>query len=198
MGGIQETEKGRELAEKLVFCAHEMEREGLIIGSVGNISGRIDEKTIMISSHSSYLGRLKKDELVAVNLLGEKVDETGFEPSSELWMHIEIYRAREDVNCVIHTHSPYASAYAVLKRELKPVNPESMYKLGHIPIVPYFPSGTREFARAVATAFKPGVKAVLLERHGVVTVGENPLEALNYAELVEEIARINYLVDTLK
>lgn len=186
-----------ETLEKLVFCAHELEREGLITGSVGNISARVDEKTILISSHSSYLGRIKPEEFVHVNLLGEKVGSTEYEPSSELWMHIDIYSKRDDVNAIVHTHSPYASAYAVLKRPLKAVNPESMYKLGEIPIISYFPSGTKEFGRAVADSMKPGIKIALLEKHGVVAVGSDPLEALNYAELVEEIARINYLVDTL-
>lgn len=196
MSGREAREKS-EVLKELVFCAHEMEREGLIIGSVGNISARIDEKTFLISSHSSYLGRIREEEFVLVNLLGEKLDDSPYEPSSEIWMHIEIYRERPDVWAVVHTHSPYASAYAYLKRPLKPVNPESTYKLGEIPIVPYFPSGTREFARAVAGFFKPAVKIALLERHGVVSVGATVQEALNYAELLEEIARINYLVDTL-
>lgn len=185
------------ILKDLVFCSHEMEREGLVTGSVGNISARVDRNTFYISSHSSYLGRIKEEEFVLVNFEGEKISDSPYEPSSELWMHVEIYRQREDVGAVVHTHSPYASTYAVLKRQLKPVNPESMYKLGEISIVPYFPSGTREFARAVASAFKKGIKVALLERHGVVTVGANVYEALNYAELVEEIARINYLVDTL-
>ncbi|MCX7831354.1 MAG: class II aldolase/adducin family protein [Actinobacteria bacterium] len=190
-------DKERQILEDLVFCAHEMEREGLIIGSVGNISARIDEKTFYISSHSSYLGRVTETEFVKVNLLGEKIEESNLDPSSELWMHVEIYRARPDIGAIVHTHSPYASAYAVLKRPLKPVNPESTYKLGEMPIVSYFPSGTREFARAVANSLKPNINVALLERHGVVTVGKTVHEALNYAELVEEIARINYLVDTL-
>jgi L-fuculose-phosphate aldolase len=185
------------LLKDLVFCAREVEREGLVIGSVGNISARLNENTFYISSHSSYLGRITEEEFVKVNLLGEKLSDSPYEPSSELWMHIEIYRNRDDAGAIVHTHSPYASTYAVLKRQLKPVNPESMYKLGEIPIVPYFPSGTKEFARAVASVFKKGIKVALLERHGVVTVGETVYEALNYAELVEEIARINYLVDTL-
>lgn len=187
----------RKVLEDLVFCAHEMEREGLIIGSVGNISARIDENTFYISSHSSYLGRITENEFVKVNLLGEKIDESNFEPSSELWMHVEIYRTRPDIGAIVHTHSPYASAYAFLKRPLKPVNPESTYKLGEMPIVSYFPSGTREFAKAVANSLKPKINVALLERHGVVATGKTVYEALNYAELIEEIARINYLVDTL-
>lgn len=185
------------ILKDLVFCSHEMEREGLVIGSVGNISARVDENAFYISSHSSYLGRIREEEFVLVNLLGEVVKPSDYQPSSELWMHVEIYRQRDDVGAVVHTHSPYASAYAFLKRPLKPVNPESTYKLGEMPIVPYFPSGTKEFARAVASALKPGIKVALLERHGIVTVGRDVYEALNYAELVEEIARINYLVDTL-
>lgn len=190
--------KIKQLLDELVEVSLEMKEKGLISGSVGNVSARVDERRILISSHSSFLGRINPGEFVLVGLDGQKLSDTELEPSSELKMHLQIYLRRDDVNAIVHTHSPYASAYAYLKRRLKAVNPETMFKLGEIPIIPYFPSGTKEFAQAVGAQFRVPVKVALLEKHGVVAVGKNPMEALNLAEMVEESARINYLVDTLQ
>lgn len=190
--------KVKELLNELVEVSHEMEKKGLVSGSVGNVSARVDDNRILISSHSSFLGRIIPEEFVMVKLDGEKLGDTDLEPSSEIKMHLQIYLRRDDINAIVHTHSPYASAYAFLKRKLKAVNPETMFKLGEIPIVSYFPSGTKEFAQAVGAQFRVPVKVALLEKHGVVAAGKTPREALNLAEMVEESARINYLVDTLQ
>lgn len=188
----------RSLTEELVIVAHEMERKGLVIGSVGNLSSRFDEEAMLVSSRSSFLGEINTHEFVLVDFAGEKLDDSRLDPSSEWRMHAEIYRKRPDVGAVVHTHSPYASAYAFLRRKLRPVNPESQYVLGEVPIVPFFPSGTQEFATAVGAALAGGSGVALLERHGVVAVGKRARDALNLAEMLEEAARINYLVDTLE
>jgi L-fuculose-phosphate aldolase len=195
---VERKEKMRSLAEELVIVAHEMEKKGLVIGSVGNLSSRFDDEFMLISSRSSFLGTITTLEFVLVDFEGNKVEPSSLEPSSEWRMHAEIYRRRSDVNAVIHTHSPYASAYAFLKRKLRAVNPESQYVLGEIPIVPYFPSGTQEFATAVGAAIADGPLVAMLERHGTVAVGKRARDTLNLAEMLEETARINYLVDTLE
>lgn len=192
------SEEIERITAELVQVGHEMGRKGMIVGSVGNISARIDRDRILISSRSSFLGRLKEDELILINTSGEKLVDTPLEPSSELLTHLEIYRRRQDVGAIVHTHSPYASAYAFLKKPLKPVNPESQYVLGKIPVVPFFPSGTKELALAVASKLVAPIKVVLLERHGVISVGESAYEALNLAEMLEETAKINYLIDMLQ
>lgn len=190
-------EKIASLKEELIAVSHEMAEKGLVVGSVGNISAMVDEETFLISSTSSFLGRISRQEFVEVNLKGEKVEESSLEPSSELFMHMELYKKRDDIRSIVHTHSPYASAYAFLKRPLKTVNPESQFKLGEIAIISYMPSGTKEFAKAVANGLVAPKKAALLERHGVVATGKRARDALNIAEMIEETARINYLVDTL-
>lgn len=195
---VERKEKMRSLAEELVIVAHEMEEKDLVIGSVGNLSSRFDDELMLISSRSSFLGTITILEFVLVDFGGNKIEPSNLEPSSEWRMHAEIYRRRPDVNAVIHTHSPYASAYAFLKRKLRAVNPESQYVLGEIPIVPYFPSGTQEFATAVGAAIADGALVAMLERHGTVAVGKRARDALNLAEMLEETARINYLVDTLE
>lgn len=186
------------IADELIQVGQEMERKGMIIGSVGNISARISRDTILISSRSSFLGRLVREELILINTTGEKLIESSLEPSSELFTHLEIYHRRQDIGAIVHTHSPYASAYAFLKRPLRAVNPESQYVLGKIPVVPFFPSGTKELALAVASKLVSPIRVVLMERHGVISVAESAVQALNLAEMLEETARINFLIDMLE
>ncbi|MDI6821501.1 MAG: class II aldolase/adducin family protein [Actinomycetota bacterium] len=182
--------------EEIIQAAKEVYEKGLVIGRVGNISCRVDEGRILISSTGACLGKLSERDLVVLDSEGEKL-EGEEEPSTEKWVHIEIYKARPDVNAIVHTHSPYASALAYLKKSLRPVNPEGEYILGRVPVVPPFVYGTRELAEAVRDHLRLG-KAALLEMHGVVTVGEDLNEAVNIAELVEEVARINYLIEMLE
>ncbi len=185
-----------EIIKEFIEVAHEVFRKGLVTGSVGNISTRLNGERILISSSHSFLGHLTQNDLVIVNLDGEKI-EGSKEPSLEKLIHLEIYKGREDVKAIIHTHSPYASVYGFLGKELMQVNPESEYLLGKVPLVPPFISGSRELAESVR-AHLGNFRAVLLEKHGVIAVGGSLYEALNIAELVEEVAKINYLVDTLK
>ncbi len=184
------------LYAQLIDAGKEMEEGGLIVGSIGNISVRAPDGTIAISSRSSYLGRLTPGDIVLLNADGS-IKEGSAEPSSEHRMHVEVYTTRQDVHAVVHTHSPHASAYAFLRRPFHPVNPEAQYVLGTVPIVPFVPSGTQALAMAVAQEFGKGVSVVLMERHGVVTVGPDISRALNLAEMVEEVARITYLIDSI-
>lgn len=186
------------ILKELKVAAHEMDKKGLVVGSAGNLSVRVDELSILISARSSFLGKISSREFILIDFEGKVLNKSKFEPSSECRMHIEIYRKRKDVRAIVHTHSPYASAYAFLKRELRTVNPESQYILGKIPIVPYFQSGSKELAEAVAEKMKFPIVAALLESHGAVSVGKSIEEALNIAEMLEGTARINYLIDSIE
>jgi len=156
---------------------------------------RLDNDNILISATRAPLGRLENEDLVEINIDGRLILGAK-EPSSEKRMHLEICKARDDVGAVVHTHSPYASAYAFLNKQLRSINYESDLVLADLPILAYVQPGTQEFASAV----KEGLgdkSAALLQRHGVVAVGRDLDEALAVAELVEEVARVNYLIDTL-
>jgi ribulose-5-phosphate 4-epimerase/fuculose-1-phosphate aldolase len=110
---------------------------------------------------------------------------------------VALYNARDDIGAIVHTHSAYASAFGYLRKQMAPVNPESEYVLGNVPIVPPCMYGTEELADSVQSRLADG-KVALLCGHGVVAVGADLKEAVYVAELVEEIAKINYLVATLK
>ncbi len=169
--------------------------KGLVVGTSGNISYRFDKNNVLITTTGACLGNLTEKDLVVVNLKG-KVVKGSRNASSEMQMHLEIYKAYHNVKVVIHTHSPYASAFAYLARPLKTVNPESEMLLGKVAVSPYHPHGSVELAKDVCKTIK-GQSAVLMEKHGVIVVSKNVARAVELAELVEETAKINYLVEML-
>lgn len=179
--------------EDLIRIARFIYEKGFATAQAGNVSCRLRGDRVLIKATGASLGFLTDEDLVVLDMDGSKV-EGEKEPSSEWRMHLAIYKARPDIGAVVHTHSVYASVLAYLKRHIKPVNPESHYILGDIPRVPYFKFGTEELAQAVTERLGRS-KAVLLERHGVVTLGEDLEGAYFIAELVEEVSKITYLVD---
>jgi len=181
---------------ELVQAAKKIYSKGLVHSNIGNISCRVGEK-VLISALGAPLDSLDQEGNVAVTDLNGNLLEGEKEPSSEKLMHLSLYNARDDIGAVIHTHSAYASAFGYLKKGIYPVNPESVYLLRKVPIVPPFMYGTQELADSVQKHLKEG-KAALLSGHGIITVGEDLKEAVHIAELIEETAKINYLVATLK
>ena len=181
---------------ELIRVAKKVYSKGLVHANIGNISCRVGDK-VLISVLGVPLDNLDQDGNVVVIDLKGNLLEGKAEPSSEKLMHLKLYNTRDDVEAVIHTHSSYASAFGYLRKGIQPVNPESEYLLRKVPIVPPFMYGTQELADSVAKHLKDN-RAALLAGHGVITVGKDLEEALYIAELVEETAKINYFVSTLK
>ncbi len=193
-------EQRRELAE----ATREMYRRGLVGAYSGNTSLRLtgagDEGLLLVTpTHHPYY-RLQPEELVVVNLDGEPVDSEslngkpassgGMRPSSETRLHLEIYRRRADVRAVAHTHSIYASAAAVVGRDIPPLIDEMLLTIGGpVKVSAYAFPGTQELAEAAYAALGDR-NAALLRNHGVVGVGPDIWEALEVCDLVERLAQI--------
>ena len=183
-------EQRRELAE----ATREMYRRGLVGAYSGNTSLRLtgagDEGLLLVTpTHHPYY-RLQPEELVVVNLDGEPVSPGGMRPSSETRLHLEIYRRRADVRAVAHTHSIYASAAAVVGRDIPPLIDEMLLTIGGpVKVSAYAFPGTQELAEAAYAALGDR-NAALLRNHGVVGVGPDIWEALEVCDLVERLAQI--------
>ncbi|MDI6892228.1 MAG: class II aldolase/adducin family protein [Actinomycetota bacterium] len=188
--------QARDFRSDMVEIGRHLYDRKLVVSVAGNISCRLRGDRILITATGVCLGKMKGEDLAIVDLDGNLLEGVK-EPSSEVRMHLAVYEARPDVEGIVHTHSIYASALAYMKIHLKPVNPESQYILGDIPIVPYFKFGTEELAQAVRERLG-NFRGVLLEQHGVLAVGENPWGATYTAELIEEVAKISYLVELLE
>ena len=178
----------------LTEATREMYRRGLVGAYSGNTSLRLtgsgDDSLLLVTpTHHPYY-RLQPDELVVVNLDGEPVSPAPMPPSSETRLHLEIYRQRDDVHAVAHTHSIYASVAAVIGRDIPPLIDEMLMTIGGpIKVSKYAFPGTQELAEQAYAALGDR-NAALLRNHGAVGVGPDIWEALEVCDLVERLAQI--------
>jgi L-fuculose-phosphate aldolase len=179
-----------EFKRKVAETARDMFEAGLVTSTWGNVSARVLEpKFIVITPSGLCKGLLNSSDMVTMDLDGKIVDGIR-KPSSETPMHLAIYRKRPDVNAIIHTHSPFATSFAVARVEIPVVEEELAAVVGgSVRVARYAVFGTEKLGRNVCEAL--GDKnAVLLQNHGVVTVGHTLKEAYRVAVVVENAAKI--------
>jgi L-fuculose-phosphate aldolase len=152
----------------------------------GNVSARWG-RNLLITPSGVNKGFLREEEIITVDLMGQRLFGIG-EPTTELLLHLEVYRIRPEVEAVIHAHPPIATAFTIAGLSLADgILPEVVLSLGAIPTAPYATSGTPEMAAAVRDLL-PCYDAILLEQHGALTMGKNLWEAYNRMEKVEHAA----------
>lgn len=175
------------LYRELCNVGRKVYQQGFVAANDGNISARIDRESFLITPTCVSKGELEPEKLVTVH---RNRFEGVMKPSSEYKMHRSIYEVRADVRAIIHVHSPYATAFAMLGQGMEEMLfPEVIVTLGKIPLVPYRTPSTQAFADIVAEYAK-GADALLLERHGVVTVGSDLWDAYYKLERVEHVFKI--------
>lgn len=163
----------------------------------GNISARLPHShRILITPSGLAKAELNKREICAINLDG-KVIRGMLKPTTETPTHLAIYRRRPNVNAIIHTHPTYATAFAIAKRKIPVVTIEMAGLVGSdVPVVGFVIPGTRELGREVVRTLGDGM-AVLLQNHGLITVGSTLNEALATTMAVEENAKLAFLAETI-
>jgi L-ribulose-5-phosphate 4-epimerase len=182
----------REKKEVLTTARRTVEK-GLVTGTAGNVSVRLNtarSRSLLVITPSSYdYNSLAPDDIQILDFNTKKV-EGDLPPSVETALHIGIYRARKDVNAIIHTHSVYATAAAVAGLTIPPILDEQVaYLGGEIKCAVYAPSGTPELAESAVVALG-NRNAVLLANHGAVGTGKDITDAFHAVELVEKVAQI--------
>jgi L-fuculose-phosphate aldolase len=182
----------RDISEKIVKASKELYEHGLVRGTSGNISARIPgTDTFLIKPSGGYMKLLKPEELVLVDVEGNKIRGES-NVSMETPIHAAIYRARKDVQAVVHTHAPTATAFGIARKEILPLQIEMFMLLPRgVPIVPFELPGSKALAEAVRKKIMD-YDAVVLENHGIVTVGSTIEAACNLNEMVEEAAKIQF------
>lgn len=175
---------------EIIAAGQALLERGLVAGTWGNISARVPGTgRVAVTPSGRDYRTLKPADIVVVNPDGT-VAEGELKPSSELPLHLAVYRRRPDLAAVIHTHSVFASACAVARKALPPVI-EDLIQLagGSIEVADYALPGTAELADNAVRALGDR-QAVLLANHGVVGCGADLAEALLACELVEKGAQI--------
>ena len=169
---------------------------GLVASTDGNMSVRLGPDRILTTPTCMSKGMMTPEDMVITDLTGQRVSGTR-KPSSELPMHLLIYRLRPDVNAVCHAHPPTATGYAAAGIALdKPILCELVIGLGCIPVARYGTPGTSELAAAIEP-FVRGHDAILMANHGVVTCGPDLLTAFQRMESTEHFARVALVTQLL-
>lgn len=185
------------LKKELLEVAVSAQRLGLCKHKSGNFSVRIPETNkIYVTPSAIDREELTEDELCILDLDGNVIyAKEGVKPSSETMMHLEIYKEREDVKAIVHTHSKMATAFAVLAKPIPGVVFEAStfgLKEGYIPVAKYARPGTVELSKSVIEPVRIA-DMMLLEKHGAVAVGVDIKDAFLKAQYIEEIAEIYYM-----
>jgi L-fuculose-phosphate aldolase len=166
-----------------------------VVSSDGNVSIRLDENTVLATPTMTCKGRMTEDSLALTDMDGKPL--TDKRASSELAMHLLIYRERPDIKAVCHAHPPHGTAFAVAGLAIdKPILSEVILTLGCVPLTDYGTPSTNELTEAM----KPFVKhhnALLMANHGAVAYGENLWQAFDRLETLEHTAKIAILSKAL-
>lgn len=186
-----------EAKEQIVLYSKRLYATGMVSVFEGNISMRIGD-TYIITPTQTDKSILTPDMLVEFTENGEILNTgCGKRPSSEWKMHIHAYNVRNDVNAIIHCHSPYATSYAMAGREIEPkALTEAIAVFRKIPLIPYGRPGTDDIASGF-DAILPEYDAALLEAHGVIIVDKELSGAYAKAEAVEKIAKMEFITSLL-
>ncbi|MEM4101385.1 MAG: class II aldolase/adducin family protein [Desulfurococcaceae archaeon] len=182
-----------ELKVKIVEVMKFLEEKGLNYGKSGNASVLVRSKGhVVITPSGLDKSKLKPEDVVVTDLEGRVIE--GFHrPSSELPLHLAIYREYKRFNAVIHAHTIYSTVLSVIRNPLPPILEELvLYTGGDVRVAEYAPSGTWTLAENVVKALKDR-SAVMLANHGLVACGRTLEEALEVLVLVERAAQIYVL-----
>ncbi|MEW6623071.1 MAG: class II aldolase/adducin family protein [Bacillota bacterium] len=179
-----------EIRKKVVEIGLKILNSGLVVGTWGNISSRVPgEDLVAITPSGMNYDTLEPTDVVLVDLDGQIADGNR-KPSIEVPMHLAVYRARQDVKAIIHTHSPYATAMAAAHKPI-PGAVEDLVQIvgGGVRVCEYALPGTQELGINTVKALD-GRNAVLLANHGMLGAGRDLDEALKTCHVVEKAAQV--------
>ena len=174
---------------EIIDVSNEIYDKGLVSGKAGNISARFGD-VVAITPTMTSLSNLDEEDIVLVDMDGNVL--TKGKPSSEVNMHLEIYKKRPDVKAIVHTHSPYATGFAFSNKKLKRLEGFGEIKTPYLSDIEYEKPGTDELARSASEGI--GDEDVLiLKNHGVICVSDSLKEAMLLAVFVEETAKTQFI-----
>lgn len=179
-----------EIRQQLIDACLWLQAKGLVIGTWGNVSVRLDEQRILLTPSAVPYDTMTPEDLVIVDMEGKKTEGSRC-PTSEMQLHRLVYLARPDIHAVVHCHSVYASAMCALGEGI-PAILEDMPQLigGGVPVTARYISAGNHLELAREAAACMGDKnAVLLRNHGAVGCGRSLSEALVCCQVVEKASQ---------
>ena len=185
--------KWKKNIEEIINVSDYLYDNKLVVGKSGNVSARFESENgdvIAITPTLKALHGLNEEDIVLVDLDGNLL--TKGKPSSEVDLHLEIYKKRSDVKGIVHTHSPYATGFAFSSKRIKRHEGFGAIKNPFLEDIEYEAPGSKKLANSACEAI--GDEDVLiLKQHGVLCVGDSLKEATLLATFVEEIAKTQFI-----
>jgi len=183
------------IRSEIVRIAKIMYEKNMVNALEGNVSVK-DGDQIYITPTSVCKGYLEEDMLVIVNESGEIIEGI-YKPTSEMRLHLACYKLRPDISSVVHTHSPYATAYAIANKPIKTsAYPEMIIAFDQIPVLAYGTPSTDE-VHAELSKYIDKIDVFLISRHGIVSVGHDLNDAFFKIEAAESIAKTLSIANSL-
>lgn len=188
-----------DLRDQLAHVGYDVVQAGLVCGSGGNLSARIpDEDACWVSGSGTWLDRLSRTSFAAVRISDGGPATVGtvpvsrIEPTSELALHLALFRAREDVNAIVHLHPQTALLLDALGEHIRIVTTDHAFYLRRVSTVPFRLPGTTELAALTAAMAADGTNCLVLSQHGCVVMADSVELAHKRARNLEEAAQLTY------
>ena len=177
-----------DIRNKIANLGREIAASGFNLGTWGNISARIDENKFAITPSGIAYETITAEDIVVIDVMGKIIDGNK-KPSIELPLHSAIFKAKKNVNAIVHTHSVCCTAFAIARKPI-PAACEDMIQIvgGQVEVAEYFLPGSEELAQSVVTALD-NKSACIMANHGLITVADNLNEAYKIAQIVEKSAQ---------
>jgi L-fuculose-phosphate aldolase len=186
----------KKIKSTLIEICRRVESKGFVAATDGNISARLPNGNILATPTSLNKGFVTIDDLVELTIDGEPVSGKR-KPSTEIKMHLYIYKHRPDINAVVHCHPVYATGFAAARKPLTPnVFPEVIVQFGEIPLAEYATPSTPDLGESLQP-YIARHNAILLANHGAVTCGKDLWEAYFAMEKVEQTAHMLFVAESL-
>lgn len=182
---------------KLIKVCNDLYDKQLASGKSGNVSIRLGDY-IAITPTLKAINGLNEDDIVLVDMNNNTL--TKGNPSSEAGMHLAIYKKRNDVNAIIHTHSPYTTGFAFSNKKIKRLEGFGQIKHPYIASIEYEEPGSEDLALNASEAIEKE-DVLILKNHGVICVGNDLDEAESLAIFIEESAKtqfVSYMLNSVK
>lgn len=176
------------LKRDVIAAGLQLLQQGLVSRTFGNVSIRVDDTYMLITPSGRKYEDLQVGDIVMVNY--HNYDYQGVvKPSSEFMLHAEIYKVREEINAVVHTHQQNASTLAASHHELPPIIDDQAQLIGPgVRVAEYAGSSSMQLVKNVVEALD-GRMAALMANHGVVSIGRNLEEAFVVSQVLEKAAK---------
>lgn len=182
-----------EIKEEMCEIGRRVYNRGMVAANDGNFSVKLNDNEFLCTPTGVSKGFMTPEYICKVDAAGNVLEANeGFRPSSEVKMHMRVYKERPDVNAVVHAHPMYATTFAIAGIPLmEPIMPEAVIALGGVPLAKYGTPSTVEVPDSIMPYLQQ-YDAVLLENHGALTYSDTLMNAYHKMESLEFYARLMY------